>query len=96
MDERLLSAREAMAYLGVGRTFLTEHRAELHGVKVGSRLKFRRSGLDAYLARNAVLEQRAAMVAPPKAPPKPRGRIADLYPPGTINPVTRRPFNEAV
>lgn len=93
MDDRLLSAREAMAYLGVRRSFLTEHRVELHGIKVGSLLKFRRSGLDAYIARRQL---GAPAQDAPKQPTRPvrRGRIADLYPPGTINPVTKRPFSE--
>lgn len=55
-DDALLDARGAMAYLGVSRTFLTDHLAALGGIKMGdgpkARLRFRRSSLDAFLDRH--------------------------------------------
>ena len=85
----LLSAQEAMAVLGVGRTFLTEHAAELGGRKVGRLLKFATADLAAYLERQRVQgsdpdprEQRAPT---PLRAVRPRGR-------GDLNPVTRRPW----
>lgn len=50
----LLTAREAMAFLRCGRTFLTEHRAELGGIKRGGNLMFDRAGLQAYLDRQRI------------------------------------------
>ena len=70
-DDRLLTSKEAQAILGCGRTFLTERAADLGGRKVGSRLKFLRADLDAYLDRVRI----AAPVADPAPQTKKRSPL---------------------
>jgi hypothetical protein len=85
--EPLLSAQEAMRILGVGRSFCTEHRHELGGVKVGRLLKFSRAGLMAYIARR----QLRANVPTVQETPAPKRPTAFRLPKG-INPVTGRAY----
>lgn len=83
----LLTSAEAMAFLRCKRSFLTEHRAELGGIKVGSKLMFRLSDLTAYLDRRQIAAEPPARKTAPvpirKAPTLGRGEI---------NPVSRKPW----
>lgn len=76
-----------MRLLGCGRTFVYEHQAELGGVKIGARLKFRPSALAAYVER-----QRIGPVAPPVEPARPPSRIVAMKPAGSLNPITKLPW----
>lgn len=88
----LLTAREAMAVLKCGRTFLTDHAAELGATRIGTHLRFPREALDAYLVRQRVP---GAVVVVAQPAPIRRGRIADMFPPGSINPATKLPWGVA-
>ena len=88
----LLTAREAMAVLRCGRSFLSEHKAELGATYVGSQLRFPRAALDQYLISRRVAGAAPVAVAESPAPKARRGRIADLYPAGTINKLTGLPY----
>lgn len=67
--DTLLTAKEAGAILRCGRTFLTVHAAELGGIKVGSRLKFRSDRIERYIAeRSIVVAVRGAQTAPARHP----------------------------
>lgn len=69
VESPLLTAREAMAYLRRGRTFMTEHAAELGARRVGSRLMFARTDLDSYLERCRV--RSVTLVSEPSPAPIP-------------------------
>jgi excisionase family DNA binding protein len=91
MDD-LLTAREAMAVLRCSRTFLSDHKAELGATRVGTHLRFPRASLDAYLKRGQVAGAVTVEQMPVAAPSPRHGRIASMYPPGTINKLTGLPY----
>lgn len=83
-DAAVLTAREAAAYLRVGRTFVSEHAHEIGVIRYGRRLRFRRADLDRWLDSHYV---RPLSMQP--APP--RRRVPEPQPAG-INPVTGQPW----
>src|SRR5262245_54864920 len=91
-DDLVMNAQQAMAFLGVKRTFLTDHLAELGGSKLGGgrkgRLRFRKSLLVAYLEHCRV---QPADGGTPIAPERERRRPSMPKREG-INPVTRKPW----
>lgn len=80
--ERLLTAQETAARLGVCRSFLTRHAAEIGGRKVGTRLKFAEADIAAYLESRRVVEKAEQQPAPPPA------RRLSVVGRGDTNPVT--------
>lgn len=89
-ESALLSARDAAAVLGVCRSFMTEHAAELGGRKVGSLLKFRRADLDAYLEQRRVKD--ATQVAQPVPTPIRRTGRSVVR----ISPLNGQPYRSSV
>lgn len=49
-----ISAREVMGYIGVSRSWVQDHRAELGGFKLGGVLRFDLNLVDAYLDRHQI------------------------------------------
>lgn len=98
VESPLLTAQEACHYLRVGRSFLTEHRAELGGRKVGTRLLFHRDDLNAYLERVRIAEQPKAAPTPIAAAPSHRDGTPDWLvkarASGLPNPVTKKSWTE--
>jgi hypothetical protein len=92
-DEQVLDATEAMVYLNVGRTFLTEHLADLGGSKLTAgkqgRLRFRRSLLDAFLERQRV---RPADPTPTSLESERQQRRVTAPARKGTNPVTKKPW----
>lgn len=85
--EPLLTAQEARAILRCSRSFLSEHRAALGGIKVGTRLMFTRAGLADYLARQRIPEPAAE---PERAVEPTRIR---KYGAGPTNPITKKSWS---
>lgn len=83
----LLTPRDVMAQLRVGRTFVTEHAAELGGIKVGAVLRFQQAGIDAYLERQRIKDETPAQPSPTAIRTVQRGPRRE-----GINPVTRLPW----
>ena len=88
VESPLMTAQESMAYLRCSRSFMTDHRAALGGIKVGGKLMFRRDGLDAYLDRQQI--QAPAPVEPPTTTPIRRPAPSGK---GPTNPVTGGAWN---
>ena len=86
--EPLLTAQQVAVELGVCRKFLTRHAAEMGACRVGTRLKFTRAGLDAYLERRRVTQPK------PEPAPAPKRHLS-VVGRGSTNPVSKRAW-EAV
>lgn len=89
IDRADLSVRDVMRLLNRSRSFVYENAAQLGAYRSGGRgLRFTAAGIEAWRQRNRLAP---ALPTPITAAPR-RPRIADLYPPGTINKVTGAPF----
>lgn len=87
--EPLMSAAEARSYLKRGRSWLAEHREEIGYVADGGHPRYRRSDLDAWIARHA----HAARPAPePVARPEPARLPVDTRALPKLNPVSKAPW----
>lgn len=84
----LLTVAEARRVLRCGRSWLYEHADEIGHVRLGTRLRFRRSDLEAYAARNYMPPKGLRVVDAPKRV----GRTLTL--PNRLNPLTGVRYGE--
>ncbi|MPZ15538.1 MAG: helix-turn-helix domain-containing protein [Chloroflexi bacterium] len=74
MNERLLTVQEVCEVLQVARGFVYRHAKEMAAVKVGSHLRFRRSGLDRWIESQQLAgdEPWATSLRPGRGPVRPK------------------------
>lgn len=92
-ESPLLTLKEACSYLRRGQTWVRLHAKEIGVVRDGGMLLFLRADLDRWLERHRVQEPSKVVALPTR--PAPSATLPTSLR-GRINPVTRRPYGEAV